>query len=111
MITGWVSGGQGAAATEPVGEGSSAQGEEGGEGEQGEAVMGRAREGRFEGIEEGVDWLGELSVNPVEPAPRRAGLSGLLASEGAELLAGHALAVWAGYTGHGKPPCRGCAVQ
>jgi hypothetical protein len=75
-----------------------------GEGEEDEAVMSRAREGRREGIEDGADRLGELLVSAVDLASRGTGLARLPASGGTELLpellAGQARAGPVGYTGH-----------
>src|SRR3954469_23472951 len=68
--------------------------------------MGRACEGRFEGIQESMDRLGQLLVDSVHPVSSLAGLSGLLPSRGTEslieLLLGQPLAGLVGYTGHGS---------
>jgi hypothetical protein len=84
----------------------SAQGQNGGDGEQEESVMGRAREGRFEGIEESMDRLGQMLMGPFQLVSSLAGLSGLLPSRGTELLIelllGQPLAGRVSYTGHGS---------
>ena len=86
VVAGGVAGGQGAEGAQQVGDGAPADGQDGGEGEQDEAAIGRAREGRFQGVEDGADRLGELLVDPFELASRRTGLSGLLASQSTEPL-------------------------
>ena len=48
--------------------------------------MGGAREGRFEGIEESMDRLGQLLMDPVHLVSSLARLSGLLPSRGTESL-------------------------
>ena len=100
MITAGVSGGEGAEGPQQVGDGPSARGQDGGEGEPDEAVVGRAREGRFEGVEDGVDLWRELLMNPIELASRRTGLASLLAAGGpepfTELLRGQPLSGPAG---------------
>src|SRR4051794_31756568 len=78
--------GQGAQAAEQVGDGAPAQGQDGGEGEHDEAVIGRSGESRLQGVEDGADLLGQLVVDPIESATSRTGLLGLLASEGPELF-------------------------
>src|SRR6266436_298559 len=80
VIAGRVSGGQAAQAAEQVADGMSAQGQNGGDGEQEESVMGRAREGRVEGIEESMDRLGQVLMGPGHLVSSLAGLSGLLPS-------------------------------
>ena len=55
-------------------------------------MIGRTREGRCEGVEEGMDRLGQLLMDPVEDASSLAGLLGLLSPEDSEPLLGQALA-------------------
>jgi hypothetical protein len=84
VVAGGVPGCEGAEGPHQVGDGTPAQGQDGGEGEQEESVVGRAREGRFEGVEGGADHFGELLVDPFELTSRRTGLAGLLAPQGSE---------------------------
>src|SRR5438105_2825974 len=95
LVTAGVPGGEGAEGPQQVGDGPSAEGQDGGASEQDEAVGGRARAGRFEGVEDGVDLGRELLMNLIESASRRTGLAGLLAAGGpepfAELLRGQPL--------------------
>src|SRR5262249_60057829 len=110
-------------------------GEDGGEGQQDEAAMSRSGQGRFQGLEDGVDRPGERAAEPLELAAAQAGLAGGVAAlfprepslpaaagagrlglltvvgrgGGSALLRGQALAGAGGETGHGSLP--GCAVR
>jgi hypothetical protein len=46
--------------------------------------MGRLRENRLEGIEDGADLFGKLCVIAFEPPPRDSGLASLLTPRGTE---------------------------
>src|SRR5438067_7908720 len=86
-----VAGSQSVQAPEQVGDGSSAEDQDGGQRQQDEPGVGGAREGRFEGIEDRAGWLGELTADPLELASAQAGLLGPLASEGPALFSGEPL--------------------
>jgi hypothetical protein len=79
----------------------SAQGQNGGDSEQDEAMVGRTCEGRCKGVEKSPRLLGQSLMIPVEDASSPAGLLGLLASHAAELFLGHGFAGSTRYTGHG----------
>ena len=49
--------------------------------------MGRSREGRLDGVEDGADLFGKLLMTPFDPPPGGSGLASLLTSGGAEPLA------------------------
>ncbi len=128
VITAGVARGQGAQAAEQVGDGASAHGEDGGQGQHDEALIGRSGQGRGQRLEDGVDRLGELAIEPLELASAQAGLTSPLAAlfpgepflaasaqvrrlgtlmvRGPDGLArffrGQPLAGSAGYTGHGS---------
>jgi hypothetical protein len=80
----------------------SAEGQNGGDCEDGETTIRRTCEGRCKGVEESPRLHGQLLVIPVEDASCLAGLLRLLVPEDAELFLGHALAGLTGYTGHGS---------
>ena len=80
MVAGGVSGGQRAQAAEQVGDVALPDGQDGGEGQDDEAAMGRAREGWFQGIEDTVQRPGQLPAEVLELASRGPGLSVVLAS-------------------------------
>src|SRR5262249_21916163 len=75
-----VARGQGAQATEQVGDGAAAHREEGGQRQQDEAAMSRSGQGRGQGLEDGVDRPGELAADPLELAAAEAGLASHLAA-------------------------------
>ena len=81
-------GGQGAEAAEQVGGGAAAHGEDGGQRQQDEAVIGGAGQGRRQRLEGGMDGLGEPLMVAVDPAAGGAGLLGESASIGAAQLPG-----------------------
>ena len=74
VITGGVSGGQGAEAAEQVADGMSAKGQNRGDGEEGETTIGRTCEGRSKGVEKSPRLLGQLLMVPVEDASSLASL-------------------------------------
>jgi len=102
VIATGVPGGQHAEAAEQVGDGASTQGQDGDEGEKDESTVGRAREGRFERVQESVNLFGQLLVDPIELMSTGAGLLDLLASVGAALLPGQTPPELTSYTGHGS---------
>ena len=113
VIAAGVARGEGAEAAEQIGNGMGAGGEDGCDGQQDEAAIGRAGEGRLEGTEDVVDRLWESVVNPLDTAPNGAGLAGLFTAGDlkpcAKLLGGETLARRLGYTGHGS--LLGCDVR
>jgi hypothetical protein len=80
----------------------STKGQNGGDSEQDEAMVGRTCEGRCKGVEKSPRLLGQLLMIPVELTPSLASLLRLLASVDAELFLGHAFAGSTSYTGHGS---------
>jgi hypothetical protein len=85
-----VARGQGAQGAEQVGDGAAAGGEDGGQCQQDEAVRGRAGQGLSQGLEDGVDGLGESVMVAVDLASSGAGLLGESAAVGSALLLGEA---------------------
>jgi hypothetical protein len=102
VITARVPGGQRAKAAEQIGDGAPTQGQDGDDGEKDESAVGRAREDRFERVQDGVNLLGQLLMQPIELASTGAGLLDLLASVGAALLPGQMPVELTSYTGHGS---------
>ena len=88
MITAEVAGGQGAEAAEQVGDGAAADGEDGGQCQQDEAVISGTGQGRRQRFEDGVDGLGESLMVALDLAARGAGLLGESASVGPAPLLG-----------------------
>src|SRR5262249_47003438 len=91
-----------------VGDRAPAQGEDRGQGQEEESAMDRARERRFEGVEDGADLLGQLLVEAFQLPPCGAGLARLMSSQGpepmAELLGRESRGGRIGYSRHGRPP-------
>jgi hypothetical protein len=65
-----------------VGDGASAQGEDRGQSQEDESTMGRPRERRLEGVEDGADRFGKLLVNVLDPPPGGSGLASVLTLDG-----------------------------
>src|SRR5262249_43536525 len=76
VIAAGVARGQGAQAAEQAGDGAAAGGEDGGQGQQDEALRGRSGEGLLQRLEDGADRLGEPAAGPLELAAAQAGLAG-----------------------------------
>ncbi len=86
VITTGVFGSQDAQNAEQVGNCTSAQGEDRRQGKEDETPMHRPRERRLKGIEDRVNLLGKLIVNPLEPPPCDTGFAYLLTPHGTKSL-------------------------
>jgi len=102
VVTGGVSGSQNAQVAQQVANGTSAQRQDGGDSEQGKAMIGWTREGRCKWVEESPRLLGQLLMIPVEIASSLASFLRLLVPEDAVLAPGYALAGPMGYSDHGS---------
>ena len=96
VIAAGMTGSQGAQDAEQVGDGASAPGEDGGQGQEDEPTMGRPRECRLNRVEAGANLLGKLLVIPFDLPPGGSGLASVFTPGGpkpfADLLGGESRA-------------------
>jgi hypothetical protein len=82
VITTGMSGSQSAQDAEQVGDRPPAQGEDRGQSQEDESMMGRPRERWLNRIEDGADRFGKLLVKVLDPPPGGSGLASVLTLDG-----------------------------